>query len=152
MTINNGDEFTQKLVRGFTIIERKHRKYMNHSLSQDGINNVAYSYVIIIKKNPGISQDNLADELGVNKSRVARIVRDLETVGYITREPSPGNRRQYMLKLTGSGEDLYKVIIEKSIEWGNYISLGIDEKDKESIIRIIDKILDNLDEKKVRQL
>jgi len=144
MMIKDTDEFAYKLARGFAIIERRHRSFINRALKEAGINGVVYTYVIIIKKNPGISQDSLAESQGVDKSRVARIVRDMELGGYIARELSPGNRRQYMLSLTGSGEALYEMIMEKSIEWGVMISQGIDEKDKASIIDTIDRILNNL--------
>ncbi len=144
MTIKDADEFAYKLARGFAIIERRHRSFINRALKEAGISGVVYTYVIIIKKNPGVSQDSLAESQGVDKSRVARIVRDLELGGYITREPSPGNRRQYRLSLTASGEELYAMIMKKSVEWGVSISQGIDEKDKESITRTIDKIIDNM--------
>jgi len=142
---DNSDVFTHKLARGFSAIERRHRKFMNRALKEEGFVGVAYSYVIAIKKNPGLNQDFLADFQGVDKSRVARIVRDLELGGYVSRELSPKNRRQYMLVLTQSGEKLYDLIMDKTRQWEALVSGGIDGGDIATTMETIDKIIKNLD-------
>ena len=144
--IQNNDEFANRFARGISKIERLHKRFMNRALAQEGITGIAFPYVVTIMKNPGISQDVLADSQGVDKSRVARIVRDLEDGGYITRELSPQNRRQYMVSLSENGVALYEMIQEKSKEWEALVCRNIDEKDLADAIDTLDRIIVNLSE------
>ena len=53
---------------------------------------------------PGLSQQDLADRLGLEKSTISRLVTGLERKGWITRERDPDNRRYYRLQLTRTGK------------------------------------------------
>ena len=142
----NANDFEYSLARGVSAIERRHKRFMSNALEQKGVTGVSYSYVISIKRNPGLNQDILANIHGVDKSRVARIVRDLEDSGYVSRELSPDNRRQYMLFLTESGENLYELIMEKNTEWEALMSGGIEDCSVETTVETINRIIKNLDD------
>ena len=55
----------------------------------------------------GLSQQELAERLFLEKSTVSRMVADLESKGLVERERDPNNRRTYRLKLTGAGRDFH---------------------------------------------
>ena len=145
MNLKHGD-FEYSLARGISAIERRHKRFMTNALEKKGVTGVSYSYVITVKKNPGLNQDVLAGVHGVDKSRVARIVRDLEDSGYISRELSPDNRRQYMLFLTETGESLYDLIVEKNVEWEALMSGGIEDGNIDTTVETINRIIENLDD------
>ena len=138
------DDFT-KLATGFSRIERRHKRYMNRALAENGVTGIAYSVIITIAKRPGINQDQLAEAQGVDKSRVARMLRHLELDGYILRELHPEDRRNYMISLTAKGVELHEQIIKITKEWAALISSGIAPGDIEAMIRTMDRILQNLD-------
>lgn len=50
-----------------------------------------------------LSQRDLADRLGLEKSTVSRLVAEMEAAGLLKRERDPDNRRYYRLRLTGRG-------------------------------------------------
>jgi DNA-binding MarR family transcriptional regulator len=50
-----------------------------------------------------LTQRELAQRLGLEKSTVSRLVADMESQGLLTRERDPGNRRFYRLQLTDRG-------------------------------------------------
>lgn len=52
-----------------------------------------------------MSQQDLADRLGLEKSTVSRLAAGLEARGWLTRERDPANRRFYRLRLTAAGAD-----------------------------------------------
>ena len=141
---NPVNDFT-RLAMGFSRIERRHKRFINQSLAAKGVIGIPYPYIIAIKRNPGINQDQLADIQGVDKSRVARIVRNMEIAGYISREPHPEDRRNYMLNLTQEGATLYGLIVQISLEWAERISRDINPSAITDMIRTIDKIIQNLD-------
>lgn len=51
----------------------------------------------------GLSQRDLADRLGLEKSTVSRLVLDMEAAGLLRRERDPDNRRYYRLQITARG-------------------------------------------------
>lgn len=56
----------------------------------------------------GMSQRELAERLGLEKSSVSRLVADLESEGLLARERDPGNRRLYRLEITAAGRRLHR--------------------------------------------
>ncbi|WP_112133759.1 MarR family winged helix-turn-helix transcriptional regulator [Glycomyces dulcitolivorans] len=56
----------------------------------------------------GMSQRELAERLGLEKSSVSRLVADLESEGLLTRERDPDNRRLYRLEITAAGRRLHR--------------------------------------------
>ncbi len=54
-----------------------------------------------------LSQRDLAERLGLEKSSVSRMVADLERRELLVRERDPGDRRNYRLRLTGAGRALH---------------------------------------------
>ena len=143
---NNSKKFEYSLARGISAIERRHKKFMKYALEKMGVTGVSYAYIITIKRRPGLNQDVLAYTHGVDKSRAARVVRELEDSGYVSRDLAPDNRRQYMISLTKAGEDLYELIIEKNMEWETLMSNGIEKGSIVTAVDTINKIIENLDD------
>ena len=140
------DNFTNKLSRSLSALERRHRRFMNLTLGADGLPaDIPYRYITAIKRYPNTSQDFLADLFGIDKSLVARKTRKMEVSELITREPDPDNRRQYMLKLTDKGEETYLLIVKRSNEWEALITGGIEEADLITTSDVISRIIENLD-------
>ncbi|GAA2851245.1 hypothetical protein GCM10010517_08820 [Streptosporangium fragile] len=50
-----------------------------------------------------LSQQELADRLGLEKSTVSRLAAGMERRGWLSRERDPANRRFYRLRLTADG-------------------------------------------------
>lgn len=74
----------------------------------------------------GLSQRELAERLGLEKSSVSRLVADLEVEGLLTRERDPGNRRIYRLAITAEGRRLHRdaaqVLHERYERWASAMS------------------------------
>ena len=56
-----------------------------------------------LDRGAGLSQQELAERLYLEKSTVSRMVADLERKGLVERERDPANRRTYRLRLTDLG-------------------------------------------------
>ena len=67
--------------------------YRDKQLASLGLNGCQTPYLTVLYRSPGISQEDLARQLNVNKSSVARQLAALESLGYVRREVSPEDRR-----------------------------------------------------------
>jgi DNA-binding MarR family transcriptional regulator len=63
-----------------------------------------YSVLVVIEANPGLSQADLAETLGIERARLVRLLDGLERRGLIERQPSPSDRRSHALVLTREGQ------------------------------------------------
>ena len=59
-----------------------------------------YSVLVVIEANPGLSQADLADTLGIERARLVRLLDELEKRGFTRRMASPSDRRSHALFLT----------------------------------------------------
>jgi DNA-binding MarR family transcriptional regulator len=69
-----------------------------------------YSVLVVIEANPGLSQADLADTLGIERSRLVRLLDGLEGRGFTRRLPSLNDRRSHALFLTHNGQQKLKRI------------------------------------------
>ena len=67
-----------------------------------------YSVLVVIAANPGLSQSDLADRLGIERARLVRVLDKLEKRGLTQRLASPTDRRSHALRLTPTGQRTLK--------------------------------------------
>jgi DNA-binding MarR family transcriptional regulator len=65
-----------------------------------------YSVLTVIAENPGLSQTDLFTTLGVERSRLVRLLDGLEQRRLVRRMRAPEDRRSHALQLTGEGAEL----------------------------------------------
>lgn len=71
-----------------------------------GLRSGTFSALALIDANPGCSQSEIAQQVGVDKSIVVAILDDLERKGLAGRTRSPQDRRRNALTLTDKGRAL----------------------------------------------
>ncbi|MGL4241952.1 MAG: MarR family winged helix-turn-helix transcriptional regulator [Beijerinckiaceae bacterium] len=65
-----------------------------------------YSTLTIIERNPGLSQTQVADALGIKKANFVAMIKELEARGLARRQADREDRRSYRLSLTEAGARL----------------------------------------------
>lgn len=67
-----------------------------------------YSVLVVIGANPGLSQSDISDILGIERARLVRMLDRLDRRGLTLRLPSDHDRRSHALHLTREGQKLLK--------------------------------------------
>lgn len=67
-----------------------------------------FSVLAVIAANPGLSQSDLSDTLGIERARLVRMLDLLEKRGLTRRLPSQRDRRSHALQLTPEGQKTLK--------------------------------------------
>jgi DNA-binding MarR family transcriptional regulator len=62
-----------------------------------------YSVMIVVEANPGLTQMAVANALGIERARLVLVIDSLEARDFVTRAPSPRDRRSHALHLTPNG-------------------------------------------------
>lgn len=114
--------------------------YRHSRISAADLQSGHYAYVLAICREPGRSQENLARELCVNKSTVARNINYLEEKGYVSRTPLPQDKRQFSVFPTEKALKVLPEIRSASSEWMTRLSAGISPEEFEVFVSVLQRM------------
>ncbi len=129
-----------QIIRDITEIARCGSQYRADRLAPLGLKACHASYLIEICDCPGISQEKLAGRICINKSNVARQAAVLEEAGYITRIPSPADKRVLQLYPTEKSMAIMEEVRGLLRCWEDCISCDLSEAEKEVISGLLSKM------------
>lgn len=115
--------------------------YRSNALAAHGLNGHHHAYILNICQNPGISQDRLAKMIYVNKSNVARQIAYLEQEGFVTRTPSPENRRQLEVYPTDKAREVYPHIQQVLRHWNHRLLEGFTAEEEALLLSMMGRIM-----------
>lgn len=119
-----------QLIRDITEIARCGAQYRSQAMEPMGLKACHASYLTEICQCPGISQDQLADRICVNKSNAARQAAILEEGGFITRVSCPRDRRVLRLYPTEKTLELLPRIREILDRWEQSITRDLSAQEE----------------------
>ncbi|MCA1952473.1 MAG: MarR family transcriptional regulator [Hyphomicrobiales bacterium] len=76
------------------------------AVAAHAISPAQYSVLTIMENNPGLSQTQVADALGIKKTNFVAMIKELEARGLALRTPMPHDRRSFALSLSAAGAAL----------------------------------------------
>ncbi len=142
-TIVVWEVFMSKFMKMLNNISRSQAIYRHSKISATDMQSGHYAFALAICREPGRSQEELARELCINKSTVARNLNYLEEKGYICRDPLPNDKRQFSVYPTEKMLSVLPEIKKASIEWMTLLSEGIPKEE----LDIFDSVLERMQEK-----
>jgi len=82
----------------------------------------------------------------MDKSKVSRAVKLLDSKGYLVKEKDPNDNRVTYLSLSDSGRELYHQIAPRALEWEGKLISCLDIAEYRDLMRILEKLDRQLDE------
>ena len=95
------------------------------------------SYLLTVCDLPGLTQEKLAQHLGVDKSNVARQLSDLEEKGYVSRTHDKTDRRLLTVQPTDRAFDLLPRLVETVNECQRELTRGMSPEERELLCELI---------------
>ncbi len=80
------------------------REIFREEMGAIGFTRRQFTFLLTLSNNPGLSQKELAAEMGTDTSTIAELSRRMETMGLVIRERRPSGPRGFSLSLTLSGK------------------------------------------------
>lgn len=137
-----------QLIRDMTEITRCGAQYRLDHLSPMGLKGCHASYLTEICAQPGISQEQLARRICINKSNVARQVAVLEEEGFVLRRPAPADKRVLEVYPTEKALTLLPQIENILFLWEECIAGDLTAQEQ----AILEKLLSRMKEKAVKYM
>ncbi len=131
-----------RLMAAIKCISRCSTLYRAEALEAEGLGGYQQTYLLHICEKPGITQEELARRIYVNKSNVARQVAALEEGGFVTRSTGETDRRQQRVYPTEKGKRAYPMVIRVMEEWSRQLLEGLAPEEQEAVAGLLEKMKD----------
>lgn len=101
-----------------------------HAFADVGLRPTQFSVLVIVDRNPGLRQSEVASALGVQRTNFVPLVDALASRGLLERRPSLQDRRSYALHLTPEGSSLLVRALAAHQEHEDRLAslLGVDRR------------------------
>jgi DNA-binding MarR family transcriptional regulator len=98
-----------------------------------------------IYRNPGITQDGISMNIGMDKGTVARTVKQLEDVGLIVRQADEDDRRVNHIFATSRGLKIKEQVFKIIEELHGVLYRGFDDGEIEQAFNYMERVRDNME-------
>lgn len=115
-------------------------RFRETELADTGLAGCQTPYLTTLYRQPGISQEEMARSLNVNKSSVARQLSVLEEKGYVRREPSPTDKRILLVFPTDKALALKERLYHCYADWSNYLTQDFSEEEKQMLSALMMRV------------
>ncbi len=126
------------LMKSMNIISRAQSQYRTKKLSD--LPGCHHTLVLAICREPGRSQDELARDICLNKSTVARSLDRLEEQGYVIRHSSKSDKRRTLVEPTEKMLSLLPEVRRVTEEWNSLISEDIPKEELEVFRSVLERM------------
>nr|MDA3851816.1 MarR family transcriptional regulator [Spirochaetaceae bacterium] len=94
----------------------------------------------------GISQDELAREISIDRTTLNRTIRPLIKEGFVQSQPNPQDRRANVVNLTAKGREMLPQLQGLLNEWNQSMLMGVTEEEQRIFTALIIKASRNISE------
>ncbi len=124
----------------FTRITRCAQRYYN--LQAQGLKEQETWALRIISFHQKMTQQELAEHLGVDKAAVARLVSKLEAGGYLTRAVNPEDRREKQIASTPKADAEKEHSLQVTNRFYEWLMAPLPKEEQEQFICTLQKLYD----------
>ncbi|MBR3763927.1 MAG: winged helix-turn-helix transcriptional regulator [Clostridia bacterium] len=115
-------------------------RFREKELEDTGLAGCQTPYLTALCRQPGMTQEELAKELSVNKSSVTRQLAVLEEKGYVRREADPHDKRSLLVFPTEKTQEMMGRIFGCYGAWNEYLTQDFTQEEKDELSRMMVRI------------
>lgn len=127
-------------MRNINVISRCSALYQDAHLGDCGLSGWQARYLPEICHSPGITQDQLALRLHINRSNVTRQLTALEENGFVTRRRSESDRRAIEVYPTDKAVQALPVVHEVYRNWREQLFRDLSPEERDQLDRLLDRL------------
>ena len=124
-------------------IHRKANSFINKEISKFGIGSGQIMFLIQLYKKDGISQEELSENLNIDKGTTCRAIKKLEDEKFLIRVKDENDKRAYKLYLTEKSKEIEGNIKSILYEWEKSISKDLSQEEVDILLTVLKKICIN---------
>lgn len=122
-------------------LQRQNTKILSKELMPYGLGSGGqHSFLKLILGHPGITQDQMTNEMKFDKATTARSVKHLEQLGYIERQTDPKDRRSSLLYPTVKAIDFAPEFQRILNEHNRKLTANLTEEEADTLVALLQKV------------
>ena len=98
--------------------------------------------LILIDANDGLSQSELGEAMGIDRSTMVAVIDRLERRDLVVRAPSPSDRRSYALRLSTQGVAMLAGVLPAVRRHESSVAETLTPDERETLISLLKKFAD----------
>jgi DNA-binding MarR family transcriptional regulator len=130
------------LGRYISILHRRSQLYLGRELAAIDLSAATYAPLLALYGRDGMSQEELARHVGVDKAAMKRSIDGLEAAGYVIREADQADRRAYKVRLTSHARDMRPQVEAVFSAWESLLVEGLDAAEVERLRASLKRMAD----------
>ncbi len=115
-------------------------QHFTEAMGEADITPGQFGVLSVVAGNPGLSQTQLGNALGIDRSTVVAVIDRLEGRGLVLRTPSPNDRRSHALQLSPDGARLLERLEEMVRAHERHISRDLSPEDQRQLLRLLERV------------
>jgi DNA-binding MarR family transcriptional regulator len=123
---------------------RETSRALQERLAAHGVQYGHWTLLRVLWQTDGLTQRQLAEQAAVSEPSTLAALRQMEALGFVTRQKVAGNQRQMRVFLTSKGASLRAAIVGAAEEVNRVALRGLSRDDIEAARRVLLAIVDNL--------
>ncbi len=124
-------------------IARGAHMYFQHAFKDYGIGHAQIRTIVFLAHNEGLTQQEIATRLHLDKSSVTSQLQLLEKNGYIQRAVSSTDARKQVVHLTPKTQDILKPIQQITSGWTHTLLQGFSAEEQEQLLHYLIRMRTN---------
>ncbi len=133
-----------KILKLFSEIQKLKFIRLKEKLKEFKIHPGQIPLLLIVHKNPGLSQKEIARHLLVSSPTIAVMLRRMEKNNFIKKKLNPEDRREYKVFLTEKGKKIMEVAKEEIEKFEKSSLKGFSKEEIKILEGLLKKIVKNL--------
>ena len=129
-----------EITHNITDMARCAAQFRTERFAPLGLKGCHGSYLAQICEHPGITQDQLAKRIFINKSNVARQLVILDEEGFVERRPCCEDKRAMRVYPTPKALDVLPQVHEILVEWENLLTEDLSPGEVELLGKMLGKM------------
>jgi len=102
------------------------------------------SLIVFVHERGPLRQTQLATRMGLGRAAIGTTIEALEQRGLLERRPDPGDKRAWLVSVTGPGKDLVDPISEIDRRLRAELRLDISRDERQQLARLLLRLQGNL--------
>lgn len=136
MSIDN----KESIGRWISLLHRYGNVYINEQLKEYNLGAGQYQFLAVLYQNEGLSQDNIACLLKMDKGTTARAISKLEKEGYVERKVFSVDKRIKKLYLTEKAHAFESKLTSILLGWKDILTKNLSVDEQEYALKLLKKI------------
>ena len=121
-------------------LHRKGNVFINRELSKYDLSVGQFMFLLDLYIKDGKNQEEISDNLKIDKGTTARAIKKLEEQGFVIRIKNENDKRSNKIYLTDKAKDIKENVFDILDDWNQKISMILTKEEEKTMKNLLKKV------------